>query len=136
MKILCIDGGRGEAFFAKPDNTLLRPGTTFYAPDWGEVVSVEGVVVKIERPVKCLEAKFAHRAWTVWCRATEHRIEGIDPQKGRTFDRSFYVSEAYEQKNTLGEESNEIIDVMISNSSNYLSLKIGDLVFIPNEQLK
>lgn len=132
MKILCADGRMGEDFFVKPDNALLRPGTPFYAPDWGAVRQVEGIVVKIERPVKCLEAKFAHRTWSEWCTATEHRIEGIDPQKGRTFDRSFYVSEAYESKERLGQVKKEVIDTTISNISNYLSLKIGDLVFIPS----
>ena len=136
MKILCADSPRGEDFFVKPDTALLRPGTAFYAPDWGAVESVEGVAVKVERPVKCLEQKFAHRAWNEWCAATEHRIADIDPQKGRAFDRSFFVSEAYEGKNTLSEAQIELIDATISNISNYLTIRIGDLVFIPGEWLK
>lgn len=130
MKIICIDSS--TQFFVKADTTLLRNNEPFFAPDFGTgVVRTTGISAKITRIVKCIEPRFAHRAWDEYMPSTEHTVNGVDAQKGRNFDRSFEVSPEICPKGNLSLEKQTEIDEAISYVSQYVSLRIGDYVFIP-----
>lgn len=135
MKIVCIDS-LNERFFVKADTTLLRNGDPFFTPNFGsQIERVDGVAVRITRIVKCIEPRFAHRAWDEWFSCTEHRVVDVDEQSGRNFDRSFAVDNEMQPKNTLSSCAQSTFDQSISFVSEYLSLRIGDYVFIPNSLL-
>lgn len=130
MKIICIDSP--TQFFVKADTTLLRNNEPFFAPDFGTgVVRRTGISAKITRIVKCIEPRFAHRTWEQYMPSAEHTVIGVDAQKGRNFDRSFEVSPEIFQKSNLTSEKQTEIDEAISCVSQYVSLRIGDYVFIP-----
>lgn len=131
MKIICIDSS--DRFFVKADTTLLRNNEPFFMPNFGsEIVRTEGIAVKITRIVKSIEPRFAYRTWDEYYMAAENIVTDVDPQKGRNFDRSFQVAPEIYGKESLDSTKQQAIDQYISYVSQYLSFRIGDLIYIPN----
>lgn len=132
MKIICLDSP--TRFFVKSDTTLLRNNEPFFEPNFGtEIRATVGWAIKITRIVKCIEQRFAHRAWDEWFYCTEHQVADVDEQMGRNFDRSFAVNPDTHPKSTLSELDQQSFDKAISFVSEYLSLRIGDYIFIPKQ---
>lgn len=129
MKIISI---KGDELTVIPDTALLRNGDPFFTPNFatGGIDEVEGVAVKITRLVKCIEARFAHRTWDQWINCTHHRARGIQAGIGLTYDRSFEVGTEIHQKSELSEAQQQKFDEAIAYASQYVSLRIGDYVFL------
>ncbi|MEF9949644.1 MAG: hypothetical protein RR980_05105 [Mucinivorans sp.] len=135
MKIICID--TLTRFFVKADTTLLRDDEPYFDPNFGSVFSqTQGRAVRITRIVKCIEARFAYRAWSEWFCCVEHRVNDVDEQMGRNFDRSFAVDGRIFDKTTLSEADQLAFDQAISYVTKYISLRVGDYVFVPDEVMK
>ncbi|MEG0467146.1 MAG: hypothetical protein RR485_03320 [Mucinivorans sp.] len=135
MKIICIDSF--TRFFVKADTTLLRNDERFFEPNFGSALEhIEGSAVRITRIVKCIEQRFAYRAWDEWFCCTEHRVVDVEEQMGRNFDLSFAVGGEIFQKNTLSEATQRTFDQAISFATQYISLRVGDYVFIPDSVIE
>lgn len=132
MKIIVYDSN--EELYVMPDTTLLRNNEPYFEPNFeteGEEI-VEGISVKITRLAKSLQPKFAHRTWEEWFESKDHRVGGVHHTIGRCYDRSFEVSPEIHPKSELTEERCQEIDEIIAHITNYIGLRIGDYIFIPN----
>lgn len=129
MKIVSI---QGQEITVIPDTALLRNNDPFYAPDFasGGIQDVAGVSAKITRIVKCIDEKFAHRAWDEWIECTHHRALGIQSGIGLAYDRSFEVGIEIHPKSELSTTDQQLLDRAIAYASTYISLRIGDYVFL------
>lgn len=176
MKIICI--GRNYAdhikeldgndkipteplFFAKPDTALLRNNDPFYVPDFSDDVHYETeLVVKINRVVKSIGERFAHRCYTevglgidFTARDIQRRCmeNGLPWEICKSFDHSAAVSAHFISLEKLGKGIQDLnfqmefngqtiqkgytgdmiftVDKIISYISNFITLKIGDLIF-------
>ncbi len=136
MKIIVSENSE---MYVMPDTVLLRNNDEYFSPNFateeGEEV-IEGVAVKITRLVKCLAEKFAQRAWDEWCVARDHRLVGVHHTIARCYDRSLEVAPEWAEKTKLSEAQCAEIDKRIAEVSQYMQLRIGDYIFIPNSELK
>ncbi len=126
MKIICIDD---NGFFCKPDTVLLRNNEPFYMPDFGNgVVWRKGRVVKLNRLAKCIGERFANRCYDEMGVAVEFMAQGVACEAmARAFDRSFAVGPRF-----LPAGGDAGVDRQIAFASRFVTLKIGDLLFIPD----
>lgn len=128
-----------DELYVMPDTTLLRNNDPYFLPNFateeGEEV-IGGIVVKITRLVKCLAEKFAHRAWDEWAESKDHRLLGVHHTIARCFDRSTEVSPQWHTKEEFSAEQISLIDSKVAHASEYIQLRIGDYIFIPNNELK
>lgn len=126
MKIICIDS---SGFFCKPDTALLRNNEPFYMPDFGEDVEWrKGRVVRLNRLAKCVAERFAHRCYDEMGVAADFEVRGAECEAmARAFDHSFAIGLRF-----LPCESDAEIDKHIASVSRFVTLKIGDLLFVPD----
>lgn len=146
-------------FFMKPDTSLLRNNQPFYHPDFSSVVHYEvEVILRINRVGKNIERKFAHRYYgdvglgidfTARDLQRECREKGLPWEMAKGFDGSAVIGnivkkETFEDVYALdfslwqndktvqtGNTKNLIFsfDEIIAYVSQFLTLKIGDLIF-------
>lgn len=144
--------------FMKPDSAVFRQRDAFYIPDWTNDVHYElEVVVRINRLGKNIEAKFAPKyfaEFTVGIDFTARDVQsglkakGLPWEKAKAFDQSavlgdflsvddFDLSNLHFQLKKNGElvqDGNTSLMLhniaqLIEHSSQYFTLKIGDLLF-------
>ncbi|MGB4080216.1 MAG: fumarylacetoacetate hydrolase family protein [Bacteroidia bacterium] len=144
--------------FMKPDSAVFRQRDAFYIPDWTNDVHYElEVVVRINRLGKNIEAKFAPKyfaEFTVGIDFTARDVQsalkakGLPWEKAKAFDQSavlgdflsvddFDLSSLHFQLKKNGElvqDGNTSLMLhniaqLIEHSSQYFTLKIGDLLF-------
>ena len=144
--------------FMKPDSALLRKKEPFFIPDWTQEVHYElELVVRLDRLGKNIGKQFAHKYYseitvgldfTARDLQSELKAKGLPWEKAKAFDRSAVVGEwvdasSMDLKNVqfqlyrngeLVQDGNSSlmlfpIDALISYSSRYFTLKIGDLLF-------
>ena len=172
MKILCI--GRNYAkhaqelgntvpteplFFLKPETAIQPKGHPFFIPHFSNDIHYEvELVVKINKPGKHIEEKFAHKYYseiglgidfTARDIQQECKAKGLPWEKAKGFDGSAQISSTFIEKSDLeldnitfslnknGKQvqlgnSSEMIfkfDKIIAYLSKFYSLKIGDLIF-------
>ena len=172
MNILCI--GRNYAkhaqelgntlpteplFFLKPETAIQPKGHPFFIPHFSNDIHYEvELVVKINKPGKHIEEKFAHKYYseiglgidfTARDIQQECKAKGLPWEKAKGFDGSAQISSTFIEKSDLeldnitfslnknGKQvqlgnSSEMIfkfDKIIAYLSKFYSLKIGDLIF-------
>ena len=144
--------------FMKPDSAVFRQRDAFYITDWTSDVHYElEVVVRINRLGKNIEAKFAPKyfaEFTVGIDFTARDVQsalkakGLPWEKAKAFDQSavlgdflsvddFDLSNLHFQLKKNGElvqDGNTSLMLhniaqLIEHSSQYFTLKIGDLLF-------
>ncbi|MDP4663368.1 MAG: fumarylacetoacetate hydrolase family protein [Salibacteraceae bacterium] len=146
-------------FFMKPDTALLKPKQAFFLPDFSKEVHHElELVVRINRLGKNIEERFAHRYYneiglgidfTARDLQQQCKEKGLPWEKAKAFDGSaplgdfIPVTDKTELNNLklelklngttkqLGNTKDMIfsIDKIIAYISQFMTLKIGDLIF-------
>ena len=146
-------------FFLKPDSAILRPRQPFYIPDFSNDVHHElELVVRINRLGKNVEEKFAHRYYdevglgidfTARDIQSKCKEKGLPWEKAKAFDGSAPLGEFIKLTNhsevnnmklelkingetrQLGTTADMIfsVDQIIAYISQFITLKIGDLIF-------
>ena len=146
-------------FFCKPDSAILPKGNPFFIPDWTSDVHYEvELVLRIDRLGKHISKEFAPRYYgavglgidfTARDVQEELKKTGLPWEKAKGFDGSAVVSpdfipvEEFEKSNIKfslqrngelvqsGNSSDMIFDfdAIIAYVSQYMTLKIGDLIF-------
>lgn len=143
-------------FFLKPDTALLRNNEPFYVPAFSAEMAFEcEVVVRIDRLAKCVEERFAPRCYheiglgiDFTARDILRRAQqaGLPWERAKAFDHSAAVSPEFvpysggdvefemllngevRQRASTGEMIFGI-NKLISYVSDYVTFKIGDLLF-------
>lgn len=146
-------------FFCKPDSAILPKGNPFYIPDWTSDVHYEvELVLRIDRLGKHISEEFAPRYYaavglgidfTARDVQEELKKKGLPWEKAKGFDGSAVVSQDFipveeldvnkiafslsknDERVQLGNSADMIFnfDKIISYVSQYMTLKIGDLIF-------
>jgi acylpyruvate hydrolase len=146
-------------FFCKPDSAILPKGNPFFIPDWTSDVHYEvELVLRIDRLGKHISKEFAPRYYgavglgidfTARDVQEELKKKGLPWEKAKGFDGSAVVSPDFipieelnanqiefsmKKNDTLvqhGASSDMIFDfnAIIAYVSQYMTLKIGDLIF-------
>ncbi len=146
-------------FFCKPDSAILPKGNPFYIPDWTSDVHYEvELVLRIDRLGKHISNEFASRYYgsvglgidfTARDVQEELKKKGLPWEKAKGFDGSAVISQDFvpveeldlnavqfslSKNETLvqqGSSADMIFDFnqIISYVSQYMTLKIGDLIF-------
>ena len=144
--------------FMKPDSAIFRQRDAFYIPDWTNDVHYElEVVLKINRLGKNIEPKFAHKYYSEFTLGidftardvqTKLKSKGLPWEKAKAFDQSAVLGEYLNaqdhdlsnltfslllngktvQKGNTALMLHTIPDI-IEHTSQYFTLKIGDLIF-------
>jgi len=146
-------------FFCKPDSAILPKGNPFFIPDWTSDVHYEvELVLRIDRLGKHISKEFAPRYYgavglgidfTARDIQEELKKKGLPWEKAKGFDGSAVISHDFVAVEEL-EKSNirfslhkndELVqsgnsqdmifdfDAIIAYVSQYMTLKIGDLIF-------
>jgi 2-keto-4-pentenoate hydratase/2-oxohepta-3-ene-1,7-dioic acid hydratase in catechol pathway len=144
--------------FMKPDSAILRQRDAFYIPDFSNDVHYEAeIVVKLNRLGKRIKSKFAPKYFAEFtlgidftARDLQKRLKekGLPWEKAKGFDNSAVCGnwlsvDAYDLTNVSFElkiNGNSVqngntkdmlfpINDIIEHTSNYFTLKIGDLIF-------
>jgi acylpyruvate hydrolase len=146
-------------FFCKPDSAILPKGNPFFIPDWTTDVHYEvELVLRIDRLGKHISKEFAPRYYgavglgidfTARDVQEELKKKGLPWEKAKGFDGSAVISHDFVAVEEL-EKSNirfslhkndELVqsgnsqdmifdfDAIIAYVSQYMTLKIGDLIF-------
>ncbi len=146
-------------FFCKPDSAILPKGNPFFIPDWTSDVHYEvELVLRIDRLGKHISREFAPRYYaevglgidfTARDVQDELKKKGLPWEKAKGFDGSAVISQEFipleqlDKQNILfslrkndelvqsGKSSDMIFDfdAIISYVSQFMTLKIGDLIF-------
>ena len=146
-------------FFLKPNSAILHKRNPFYIPDFSNNVHYEvEILVKINRIGKHIASKFAHKYYdeiglgidfTARDIQQELKEKGLPWEKAKAFDGSAVVSEfvaksnykdlntlsfSLYKNNTLVQEGNTKemlwkIDDIIAYVSQFVTLKMGDIIF-------
>lgn len=146
-------------FFCKPDSAILPKGNPFFIPDWTTDVHYEvELVLRIDRLGKHISKEFAPRYYgavglgidfTARDVQEELKKKGLPWEKAKGFDGSAVIShdfvavEELEKSNirfslhkndelVQSGNSHDMIfdfDAIIAYVSQYMTLKIGDLIF-------
>lgn len=146
-------------FFMKPDTAILLKKMPFYIPEFTKDLHYEcELVVKINRVGKCIQKEFAHKYYgeiglgidfTARDLQQKCKEKGHPWEMAKAFDNSAVVSQKFIPKEQLnmdnqefrleqngavvqsGNSSNMIfnIDTLIAYVSQFMTLKIGDLIF-------
>lgn len=157
MKIICINNNNNNNYLSyhlRPDTALLRNNETFFVPEFAEQLVAEcALVYKINRIVKAIEPKFAQRCYTQISIATIFTAKNLIVDKhpwemATSFDHSFALSPRFIDLPTdnlttthfLVELNNLSVDTIqpkhdiinvIAQLSEFMTLKIGDLITMP-----
>jgi acylpyruvate hydrolase len=172
MKIICIGRNYSEharelnnpvpeepVFFIKPDSAILRNNVSFYLPEFTNDVHHEiEIVLKINRPGKHIDVKFAHKYYdeitagidfTARDIQQELKKKGLPWEKAKGFDGAapigvFMAKSALNDLNNFDfhlEINGEIrqqgntrdmlfgFDQIIAYVTKFVTLKKGDLIF-------
>lgn len=146
-------------FFLKPDSALLKNDKPFYLPDFSNDVHFETeIVVRINRLGKAIEEQFAHKYYdaiglgvdfTARDLQAECKKKGLPWEVAKAFDHSAVLSEfipvesfndvqnipfsckinGEERQNGNSSEMIFTIDKIIAYVSQFMTLKIGDLIY-------
>ena len=146
-------------FFFKPDTSLLLKNRPFFLPDFSQDMQYElELVVRINKVGKCIQERFAHTYYheiglgidfTARDLQKEYSQKGLPWEISKSFDNSAAVSEflpldTFNNIDNLnfhlllngnqvqtGNSSDMIfkIDAIIAYVSQFVTLKIGDLLF-------
>jgi 2-keto-4-pentenoate hydratase/2-oxohepta-3-ene-1,7-dioic acid hydratase in catechol pathway len=146
-------------FFCKPDSAILPKGNPFFIPDWTHDVHYEvELVLRIDRLGKHISREFAPRYYaevglgidfTARDVQEELKKKGLPWEKAKGFDGSAVISQEFiplEQLNKQNilfslQKNDELVqsgkssdmifdfDAIISYVSQFMTLKIGDLIF-------
>jgi 2-keto-4-pentenoate hydratase/2-oxohepta-3-ene-1,7-dioic acid hydratase in catechol pathway len=145
--------------FIKPDTAIAQSNLPFFIPEFSNEVHHEvEVLVRINRIGKHIQTKFAHKYYdeiglgidfTARDIQQQLKSKGLPWEKAKAFDGSAFVGKWYD-KSDLGDlkklsfslyKNDELvqaadtglmlwsIDEIISNASQYFTLKIGDIIF-------
>jgi 2-keto-4-pentenoate hydratase/2-oxohepta-3-ene-1,7-dioic acid hydratase in catechol pathway len=144
--------------FMKPDSAVFRQRDAFYIPDWTTDVHYElEVVIRIDRLGKNIEPKFAHKYFTEFTVGIDFtardvqsqlKAKGLPWEKAKAFDQSAVLGDFlsvadYDLSNLnfqlkkngeLVQDGNtsmmlHTIPKIIEHTSQFFTLKIGDLLF-------
>lgn len=172
MKIICIGRNYAEhakemnspvptepVFFLKPDTAILKDGQPFFLPDFSNDVHHEvELVIKISRPGKHIEAKFAHKYYeeigigidfTARDVQAKCKEKGLPWEKAKAFDGSapigkFVKKSSFASMDNIGFHLNingstvqkgntkDLLfsfDQVIAYISRFITLKTGDLIY-------
>jgi acylpyruvate hydrolase len=146
-------------FFCKPDSAILPKGNPFFIPEWTSDVHYEvELVLRIDRLGKHISKEFAPRYYgavglgidfTARDVQEELKKKGLPWEKAKGFDGSAVVSQEFVAVEELEKsnirfslhKNNETVqsgnsqdmifdfDAIIAYVSQYMTLKIGDLIF-------
>ena len=146
-------------FFCKPDSAILPKGNPFFIPDWTSDVHYEvELVLRIDRLGKHISKEFAPRYYgsvglgidfTARDVQEELKKKGLPWEKAKGFDGSAVISQEFIAAEELEKsnirfslhKNNELVqsgnssdmifdfDSIIAYVSQYMTLKIGDLIF-------
>ena len=146
-------------FFCKPDSAILPKGNPFFIPDWTSDVHYEvELVLRIDRLGKHISKEFAPRYYgavglgidfTARDVQDELKKKGLPWEKAKGFDGSAVISQEFIAAEELEKsnirfslhKNNELVqsgnssdmifdfDAIIAYVSQYMTLKIGDLIF-------
>lgn len=145
--------------FIKPDTAISQSNLPFFIPEFSNEVNHEvEVLVRINRIGKHIQTKFAHKYYdqiglgidfTARDIQQQLKSKGLPWEKAKAFDGSAFVGKWYD-KSDLGDleklsfslhKNGELvqaahtglmlwsIDQIISYTSQYFTLKIGDIIF-------
>jgi 2-keto-4-pentenoate hydratase/2-oxohepta-3-ene-1,7-dioic acid hydratase in catechol pathway len=144
--------------FIKPDSAIFRQRDAFYIPDWTNEVHYEAeIVIKINRLGKNIEEKFAPKYYSQFTLGIDFtardvqknlKAQGLPWEKSKAFDQSAVLGEYlnvndYSLDNLnfelkingrvvqSGNTKSMIYTIpqIINHSSEFFTLKIGDLIF-------
>ena len=146
-------------FFMKPDSSLLISNKDFYIPGFSNEIHHEvELVIKINRLGKSIEARFAHRYYDeiglgvdFTARDVQRQLvaKGLPWEKAKAFDSAAVLGK-FIPKEELGDlgnidfslkknqvvvqqgNSNDMLfsfDTIIAHLSQFVTLKIGDLIY-------
>ncbi len=172
MKIICIGRNYAEhakemnaavptepVFFLKPDTAIIKDNAPFYYPDFSKEIHHEvELVMKINKPGKNIEPKFAHKYYdeigigidfTARDIQAKCKEKGLPWEKAKAFDGSAPIGKFIDKKNL--KDLNDInfqltingkvvqkgntkdllfsFDTIIAYVSTFLTLKKGDLIY-------
>jgi len=172
MKIICIGRNYAEhakemnaavptepVFFLKPDTAIIKDNAPFYYPDFSKEIHHEvELVIKINKPGKNIEPKFAHKYYdeigigidfTARDIQAKCKEKGLPWEKAKAFDGSAPIGKFIDKKNL--KDLNDInfqltingkvvqkgntkdllfsFDTIIAYVSTFLTLKKGDLIY-------
>lgn len=145
-------------FFCKPDSAILPKGNPFFIPEWSRDIHYEvELILRISRLGKHIQREFAHRYYdgiglgidfTARDIQDELKSQGLPWEKAKGFDGSAVIGEKFFDPSELnrpihfsleragqilqqGNSSHMIFDFddIISYVSQFMTLKIGDLIF-------
>lgn len=146
-------------FFCKPDSAILPKGNPFFIPDWTSDVHYEvELVLRIDRLGKHISKEFAPRYYgavglgidfTARDVQEDLKKKGLPWEKAKGFDGSAVISQEFIAAEELEKsnirfslhKNNELVqsgnssdmifdfDAIIAYVSQYMTLKIGDLIF-------
>ncbi|MFI3317887.1 MAG: fumarylacetoacetate hydrolase family protein [Rikenellaceae bacterium] len=158
MKIICMarnydehitelqDGAKRPTvptFFLKPDTALLRNNDPFYCPDFSEQIDYEcELVIKINRVVKDLDIKFAHRCYSevglgidFTARDVQRQAiaEGLPWELCKGFDHSAAISPTFIPLEELGGDIQNLNFNLELNDQVRQSGFTGDMIFAVDE---
>ena len=172
MKIICIGRNYAEhakemnspvpsepVFFLKPDTALIKDGLPFFYPDFSSDVHHEvELVIRINRPGKHIEEKFAHKYYeeigigidfTARDIQAKCKEKGLPWEKAKAFDGSAPIGK-FVPKNKLSSMDNINFHLLVNGNtvqkgntkdllfsfdkviayiSKYITLKTGDLIY-------
>lgn len=146
-------------FFMKPDTALLKDGESFYYPDFTKDLHHElEIVLKINKVGKHIEEQFAHKYYseiglgidfTARDIQEQQKVKGLPWEKAKAFDGSAPIG-GFVNKDTLtnlsaidfelkvngnsrqmGNTKDLLFsfDKIIAHVSQFVTLKVGDLIF-------
>ena len=146
-------------FFMKPDTALLHPGKEFYLPDFTKDLHHEiELVIKISKAGKSIQNQFAHKYYneiglgidfTARDLQQECKQKGLPWEKAKAFDNSAPIGEFIDKtkindlnninfslkkndENIQVGNTKDLIfdfDFLISYVSQFVTLKVGDLIY-------
>ncbi len=148
MKLICIHRIEGEEarFYLRPDTALLRNNQPFYYPDFTQQLTAQWCrVYRVSRLGRSIVPRFAARyvdAVGVGALFTAADVLAQCVQNGHPwdsatgFDYSAAVSPEFipaEEVTSYGLRVTGSIENIIAYVSRFLTLKIGDYIFVPQE---
>ncbi len=156
MKIICIghnyDNHNREMehsrpaeplFFTKPDTAILRNNDPFYIPDFTNECHYEAeLVIKINRLVKAIDERFAHRCYSevaVGIDFTARDIQRRCIEQGapweicKAFDKSAPVPNTFIPLEELGGDINNLHFSLDVNGKTVQEGFSGDMIFSPDK---
>ncbi len=145
-------------FFCKPDSAILPKGNPFFIPDWSNEIHYEvELVLRICKLGKHIQPEFAKRYYdgiglgidfTARDIQEEQKLKGLPWEKAKAFDGSAVIGDKFFTQDELiapikftleragnilqnGSSSDMIFsfDQIIAYVSQFMTLKIGDMIF-------